>query len=397
MIEADFRGGSINAKAFGLKGDYTTDDKPQLVKLWDYAPWGSEIHYPEGCYKIDGGHTHPLKQLKHVGAFAAPTFVPSASNIRGTSFYFPTYTPTANKGGLYMPPPDESNFCRFSLLQDITLFGDGVDDNTGDVTCLKINNLGTHLTRVYTRYGAVGIENNYSVGAKWDTVQASGSTYGVHHVYDPATPFGTEKNSIATENLYTNILTATSKTNTNAIGWYQDATCQYANNHHGGSFDCEQCYTGAKFEGRISAKDHDGISAFGSAAFQSVGNVIDSGWFEANTGQNLVLSFDPGSDAPALTFRNLYQDSDKITTAADVKLILTTPEGDRPLKLGTTKDAAQGRTGTWQSPFTANQYLLHGKEGNFPLLRTIVEERVCKKLGNRSSINEKGGYRTMFR
>lgn len=381
----------LNAKCFGLKGNFTDDDLPQLVRLWDYAPWGSTILYPEGQYKFDGGHTHPLKQLYHIGTGRAPTFPAGTTNIRGTSFYFPTFS-GVNKGGFYMPPPIAGAFCRFSSFSDISFLGNGTDDNNGNVTCLKINNLGTHLNRVDFRYGAVGIENNYSVGANWTDVKALGSVYGVYHVYDAATPFGAEKNSVSTENTYTNIQVASSKTNVNAIGWYQDATCAYANNHHGGSFDCEQCYTGAKFEGRIATKDHDGIQVFGSASFQSAGNVFDSVWFEANVDKNLILSNDPGQPEPALTFRNLFEDVTKITTAGDTQNVLTYPFGDRPLKLGSTKDAPQGRSGTWSTPFTVGQYLLHGKEVNAPLVRSIVNESVSKKLGNRTSVNEKGGY-----
>lgn len=382
----------INAKCFGLKGNYTDNDLPQLIKLWDYAPWGSKILYPAGHYRFDGGHTHPLKQLYHTGVGRSPTFVPSAINISGTSFYFPTFS-GLNKGGIYMPPAVGSDFCRFSSFEEMTLFGDGTNDDNGTVTCLKINNLGTHLKNVDSRYGAVGIENNYSVGANWDNLKIFASTFSVIHFYDPATPFvGGETNSVATENIYTNIQVATSKTNASAIGWYVDATCAYANNHHGGSFDAEQCYTGMRIEGRIAAKDHDGIQVFGAASFQSVGNIFDSLWFEGNAGNNLELVNDPGQAEPALTIRNKFEDVEKVFSTDDTQNTLSTPTGDRPLKLGSTKDAPQGVSGGWGSPFTSNQYLLHGKTVNAPLMRNIIAEKIPKISGNRSTINDKAVY-----
>lgn len=391
-VEANLKGNQVSAKKFGARGNFTNDDKARFTALWTWAPWGTKLFYPEGHYKITGGIIHPLKQLYHVGIGRSPSNVPTALNIKGTSFVFPTFV-GVNKGGLYMPPPDGlGNTCRFSSLTDIMLFGDGTNDDNGTVTCLKINNLGTHLTRVDSRYGAVSIEFNYSVGARVEDVKLFASTFAAYFVYDVATPFGLEKNSVCTANTFVNVQVATSSTNVAAIGWYQDATCAYAGNTLT-NFDAEQAYTGATYEGRIAAKDHDGIEAHGSASFQSAGNIIDGSWAEANTGQNLVLSYDPGTLGPALIFRGMFQDVAKITTADDSQLMITTAYGMQPLKLGTTKDGAQGDIGQWGTPFTAGQYLAHGPRIVTPDLKVIVQELIAKKAGNRTTINEKAGYR----
>ena len=380
---------TINAKCFGLKGNYTDDDKPQLVKLWDYAPWGSKIFYPAGQYKIDGGHTHPLKQLYHHGVGETPSFVPDGTLRGGTSFFFPTYT-AINKGGIYMPPPIGLDFCRFSSFNDMTFFGNGTDDNTGNVTCLKINNLGTNLCNFSTRYGAVGAECNYSVGAHWKNAVLTASTYGAYFVYDVATPFGSELNSVATQNKFDNIVCNTSRTKTNAIGWYVDATCAYGGNNHC-VWDMESCYTGATFEGRVALKDHDGLSVFGAASWQSSGNTFISAWFERNVGNNLVLSYDPGQQEPALSFDCIYEDVTKTTSAGDANSLIKRPNSIVPLYLGV-GDESQGYIGQLSNPFTAGQFLIHGPEITTPHKRSLIDSRLPHQASNRPTFNTNSSF-----
>lgn len=398
VVEASHKETTIRAKTFGIRADFVTDNKPQLSNLWNFAPQGSEITYPAGYIRVVGGLVHPLKVLTHTGTGLGFSWAPSPTRMEGTAFYFTGVVPGAGtKGGFYMPPSTGGGVtCRFSTFRDLSLFGDGDSDDTGTVTCLQINNNGTHLDNVLTRYGRDGIEVNYSVNANWNNVEAFASRWAIVHKKDPALDFGSDKNSVATLNNYNHIAVHTGLANPDAIGWYIDATCSYGSNTHGGSFDCESCVTGMVIEGRVAAKDYASVQVFGAAAWKGAGNIFDAAWFERNSGGNIKIVFDAGAAEPALLMRGVYQDTAKIATTSDIQTVLAQPNGLVPLVPGTAKDKPQGVLGNWGSPFTGSQYLLHGMTGNFPLTRTILNEKICRKLGSRTSADEKGGYSWSF-
>lgn len=371
---------------FGADPTLATDNHAKYELCLSVTPAGDTIRYGNGSYLIGDNIVHPQKRINHKGVSKALTVVPIVGGQQtGTAIVFKN-----PNTGYYMPVPagdvgGEIQTSRFSLFEDVSFMGSGADDDTGDNVLLKINNLGTNLRRVDFRYAAVGIECNYSVGASWEDVTSTCNTYPFWFRYDSSNPHIVPTNGAAvTQNKFSNIVGNTSLTNAIAIGWYVDATCEYGGNSHT-VWDMEACYTGAKFEGRISAKDHDTVQAVGAAAWQGSGNTFDSVWFERNIGDNLVFSFDPDTGStgePRLKFGTVYQDIYKVSGA--VNTLVNDSLGYRVM-LPSISELSQGRLGTYSNPVTAGQFLLNGQEINSPLTRTLVHYKIPHQAASRPS------------
>lgn len=377
---------------FGADNTLNADNTALLNLFWSVSPWGSTLNYGHGHYRFDDGVTHPLKQLYHKGQGRAFSVAPIPANANtGTALVFKGTTGDAT-GGVYMPPPNGLELSRFSSFSDLSFFGNGVNDDNGTNTLLKINNLGTDIANVDFRYGAIGIETNYSVGARWSHITSNGSSYAFLFRYDPLFPFLSPSNGAAvTQNNFSNIAANTSIINTTATGWRVDATCEYGGNNHQ-VWDMEACYVGAIIDGRIASKDHDGVQAFGAAAWQSSGNTFDSIWFERNVSSNLVLSFDqtPNSEGePKLLIGTIYQDVNKVV--GSINTLVNNSSGVTALS-ALASERSQGTSGSLNNPLTAGQYLLNGPEINTPHKRSILDSRIPSQLANRPAFNTNSSF-----
>jgi hypothetical protein len=126
---------------------------------------------------------------------------------------------------------------RFSEIRDVQLVG------TSGTATLRINNLGTHLSRVWVRGGDTGIETNSCVGATWTTVTAYGHTYGA--IFRAAPTDVDAANNVVWLNTFQQLSAAGNVVGDNATvtGVYLDGT---VGQNVFLALDCEQVATGLR-------------------------------------------------------------------------------------------------------------------------------------------------------
>ena len=401
-IEANHaRSSNINAKKFGVAKDLLiseVENDARLSALAAYADSGRKLFFPIGRYHFTT-FTHPRKILHWYGSGRTT----GVNRPDGTYFESGTILQfsAASTHGFYAQGPDGINNCRGSSLNDLTIWGNGTSDETGDNTTLKINNSGLDLNNVDTRFGVTGIEVNTMVNASWKNVIATGANRGLVFIYDPSTPYidGVSYTSFVTNSNFVNLAPRCSPTRTTAIACVIDATCAFGGNNVK-NFDAEGAYAGLLVEGRVVSKDYTDplgnfISARGASSWNGAGSVFISTWFERNSAFHIKHVYSPGEDPADIMFKGLYRDASAPTLADGMDSMLETPEGFSYLAYKT-DDSAQSKIGLYSTPNTASQALLNGPEVNSPLSRRIAEERVPYFPLNRPSIDFKSGYNFDF-
>lgn len=148
MIE----GAPINVVDFGADPTGSADSTTAFNDALDA---GNSIYVPTGTYTISS-ISIPNKQVSIHGDGANSTVLNTSGSV-----------------GVDIQHVANDYSSRFSHIKDLKIVA------AAGTTALRINNLGTHLSNVVCRGGAIGIEYNCGVASMWESVVAYGSTYGL--------------------------------------------------------------------------------------------------------------------------------------------------------------------------------------------------------------------------
>lgn len=158
---ASTQAGTINVVLQGADPSGGTDSTSVFTAaLTVAASTGRTILIPPGTYTLTN-LAWPNAQIIMQGSGMNSTILNFSANQGG-----------GNLASLYLDHYVNTNGSRFSYLRDLQIV------TVGGNTALRINNLGTHLSNVWCRGGAIGIEANSMVTAEWRNVIAYGSSQG---------------------------------------------------------------------------------------------------------------------------------------------------------------------------------------------------------------------------
>ena len=371
-------------------GQGGADDTGIINHVWTIASAGATIKYPKGQVPITN-LVHPFKQLYHEGTGTSSGRSPddtSGTTLRAIG--------ATNSYMIYMPPPNPLNpaeNCRFSSFKDMSCFGNGTltgldDDATNNF--IKINNQGTNFENFTVRWIKVGIEVNTNTGQKWERMTITCSAISVLFKYDPLTPFNALEISFSTASTYKDISINTSRLNVNAVGWYIDATCAYAQNTLI-NIDIEACYTGMIVEGRVASKDAVSGStiAIGAGGFGGAGNNHIGCWFEANNFDVQVV-YDAGFNEPAIQWNSLTRTGFLIHGQKSSSWV----QGYNSIQaiMPDLLEQGEGSIGDFGAPFTPNQYVISGPKINTPEIKSLIHSRIPLQATDRLTINANSSF-----
>jgi hypothetical protein len=162
LATANVDNGVYNVVAAGADPTGVADSTTAFTNTFTSAGnAGGVALVPPGTYK--------LTSL----AWPNTQFILQGCGINKTILQFSGNQGSGNLASLYLSHFVNTNGSRFSQIRDLQI------TTTAGNTALRINNLGTHLSNVWCRGGAIGIEANSMVTAMWQSVIASGTVQGV--------------------------------------------------------------------------------------------------------------------------------------------------------------------------------------------------------------------------